>query len=233
MATLTTKLGLSKPDTTDQVLVSVLNANMDSLDSVAGQVYVCTSSTRPSGSNLWDGRVIFETDTGELRVYVSGTTTWELVGIKDLGETAYRGVDNYYARQTTPITGIGTSHVAVFTATNFVWKAGRAYRVSLETNFSPTSGSPTEVEIRIQNAAMTVTYKNWGWHTIHSSLLRSQTGFMYLGRNSSTDLTQTILASAKCNTGVVQMYANTTGNSCEFAIEDVGPVSNYTGIYTL
>ena len=42
-----------------------------------GNVYVCTYATRPTGASLYEGRVIFETDTNTLAVYVDGA--WQQI----------------------------------------------------------------------------------------------------------------------------------------------------------
>lgn len=73
MATTTSKLALTKPDTSDLVDIAVLNQNSDKLDAAAGAT-VCTSATRPSSP--YNGQVIYETDTNAGYVYRSSTTSW-------------------------------------------------------------------------------------------------------------------------------------------------------------
>lgn len=63
MPTFTTRLGLIKPSGGEAVDVDQLNANSDRLDDFAG-AKICTSTTRPTGSDRFVGVVIFETDTG-------------------------------------------------------------------------------------------------------------------------------------------------------------------------
>jgi hypothetical protein len=69
MGTLTTKLKLFKPATTDVVdVVADLNNNYDIVDSAVGDK-ICTSSTRPSGGSLYAGLAIYETDTHQAMVW--------------------------------------------------------------------------------------------------------------------------------------------------------------------
>lgn len=80
MATTTTKLGLRKPDpnpsTGDFINVTTdINNSMDTLDSAVG-VFICTSGTRPTGSQRWDGRDIFETDTRRRYMWSASVNDW-------------------------------------------------------------------------------------------------------------------------------------------------------------
>lgn len=77
-STLTARLGLVKPTpgTTEPVnLATQINANYDKIDAAAGFL-ICTSSTRPTGADRWDGRGIKETDTGKCYVWHAATSTW-------------------------------------------------------------------------------------------------------------------------------------------------------------
>lgn len=74
MATTTSKLALSKPDTTDAVDIAVLNANSDKLDSAVG-MFICTSTTRPS--TPFNGQTIYETDTKNQRIWITATSSWD------------------------------------------------------------------------------------------------------------------------------------------------------------
>lgn len=76
MATTTTRLGLTKPATTDLVDISVLNTNFDKTDAAAGST-VCTSGTRPS--TPYSGQVIYETDTKLSYVWNSSTSAWVIL----------------------------------------------------------------------------------------------------------------------------------------------------------
>lgn len=78
----TTRLGLRKPNGSDIVdRVNDLNNNWDLIDSKIGRV-ICTSSTRPTGSNLYAGLPIYETDTKNFLTYDG--STWQ-------NELAYNG----------------------------------------------------------------------------------------------------------------------------------------------
>jgi hypothetical protein len=73
LATSTTRLALTKPDTTDLVDISVLNTNFNKIDSAAG-AFVCTSTTRPA--TPYSGQIIYETDTDQSFVWDSATSSW-------------------------------------------------------------------------------------------------------------------------------------------------------------
>jgi len=75
MATNTTRLGLIKPDLTDNVDIDEINSNMDDIDGAVGAAVV-TSTTRPAVP--FDGQLIYETDTGLSLVWDG--TSWESAG---------------------------------------------------------------------------------------------------------------------------------------------------------
>lgn len=62
MSTTTPRIGLTKPDGSDQFSRAILNANSDKLDSQPG-LWVCTSTTRPAWTTAQKGQCISETDT--------------------------------------------------------------------------------------------------------------------------------------------------------------------------
>lgn len=105
MATQTTRLLLRKPDpnptTGDLVnVVTDINDSMDKLDAAVGHL-ICTSGTRPTGTDRWDGRQIYETDTRRNYMWSAALTTWlpMLIG---------RGTDGpYLLGQSTDTTGQG------------------------------------------------------------------------------------------------------------------------------
>jgi len=75
MASLTSRLKLRKPATTDTVNVDTdLSANFDAID-LAANFQVCTSGTRPSAP--YTGLSIFETDTSKILVY--NGTSWVVI----------------------------------------------------------------------------------------------------------------------------------------------------------
>ena len=77
MATTTTRLGLTKPDYSDNVDIDDINDNMDDLDAVVGAKPV-TSSTRPASP--YDGQFIYETDTQAAYVRDNSIPDWVAVG---------------------------------------------------------------------------------------------------------------------------------------------------------
>ena len=80
MATQTTRLLLRKPDpdpaTGDFVNAATdINQNADKIDAAIG-VTICTSGTRPTGTDRWDGREIYETDTRRNYMWSAALATW-------------------------------------------------------------------------------------------------------------------------------------------------------------
>jgi hypothetical protein len=76
----TTRLLLRKPDpnpsTGDLInVVTDINDSMDKIDATIGTT-VCTSGTRPTGTDRWDGRQIYETDTRRTYVWANALTAW-------------------------------------------------------------------------------------------------------------------------------------------------------------
>lgn len=82
--TTTTKLLLVKPTpgTNEDVNRATMNGDYDKIDDAVG-AKICTSSTRPTGSDAWVGRIIRETDTGFMYVCVvagsPGPATWRQI----------------------------------------------------------------------------------------------------------------------------------------------------------
>jgi hypothetical protein len=118
--TFTSRLGLRKPDpdpsTGDFITVTTdINASMDKIDAAVGKT-ICTSGTRPTGSDRWDGREIYETDTRRSYMWSAAVTNWLplLIG---------RGTDGpYLLGQSTDTNGEGIN-VRGSAASADVWRA--------------------------------------------------------------------------------------------------------------
>lgn len=81
----TSRLHLSKPESTDDVNVSVLSDNFQTIDDNIN-VTVCTSSTRPS--QPFNGQQILESNTGLMYVYDQTLADWrQTSGITVNGQT--------------------------------------------------------------------------------------------------------------------------------------------------
>lgn len=77
MATTGVRTGLIKPDPSEDVDISIINANMDRIDASLGCVY-CTSTTRPSAGAVFDGLLIKERDTGLKYIWNSQSSAWDV-----------------------------------------------------------------------------------------------------------------------------------------------------------
>lgn len=90
MGTLTSRLKLNKADRLETVnVVTAINNNYDILDAQVG-TFVCTSTTRPGTSSRYEGQLIFESDTGLVRVW--NGTKWVIVS-GSLVYSAYKADD--------------------------------------------------------------------------------------------------------------------------------------------
>lgn len=91
MATLTPRLALRKPDGTDLVnVLTDISENCDDLDANPG-VFIGTAAQRAAlaGSQLWDGRHAFETDTKLKYVYNVTLAAWIPDGIVGVPITTF------------------------------------------------------------------------------------------------------------------------------------------------
>lgn len=160
MATQTSK-GLIKPTDAEAQDIAVLNANSDRLNSFAMGTYVCTSTTRPTGANLWQGQLIFETDTGS--VYIWDGTTWNTVAadtgwvtitvasgftasppiqVRKLNnnQVVYRGrlnrtAGNFLVGNSYAFTAVGAVPAAFYTSASFTYNTFMAFDGAGNTGF--------------------------------------------------------------------------------------------------
>lgn len=153
MPAFTSRLNLYKPGggssgliLPDEVLdVDRLNNNFDAIDAAVG-ARVVTSGTRPASP--YNGQAIYESDTGNIRVWNSGTSRWELpspsVSVADftalaaLSTAVFRTGDVVYVVEgNVEMRRVGSSWVQVNTAVfadaatrdTAYAKASAAYRV--------------------------------------------------------------------------------------------------------
>jgi hypothetical protein len=88
MSTSTTRLALQKDLGPENYSVTVVNANLDKIDAAIGATK-CTSATRP-GSSLFDGRLIYETDTDALVVYNITGPAWHYLTMCNVADATAR-----------------------------------------------------------------------------------------------------------------------------------------------
>lgn len=97
MATNTSRLSLTKPSSSENAEVSVLNSNFDTIDQNAG-ARICTSTTRPSQPFI--GQIIFETDVAALR-------WWDGTNWRTLTPFSVRGNSQGYTAVLNTYTALG------------------------------------------------------------------------------------------------------------------------------
>lgn len=134
----TTRLALVKPDpnpaTGDFVDITTLNANADKMDAAAG-AFPCTAATRPIAPNLWDGRLIRETDTRRVLVWNATQAVWDPVNGPFLCSSGTRPASpftNMMIRET------DTRRVYIWNATQNTWDR-------IATGFPATSSTGAQV----------------------------------------------------------------------------------------
>lgn len=107
MSTNTAKMQLVKPAGTENVDISILNANSDLVDLLLPSKVV-TASTRPAG---YDGQLIKETDTKKLLMYDAASSSWRPFGFADVLQGYKNAIRNgnftVWQRGTGPFTATG------------------------------------------------------------------------------------------------------------------------------
>lgn len=190
--TFTTRLLLRKPDpdpsTGDFInVVTDINNSMDKLDAVVGAT-VCTSGTRPTGADRWDGRQIYETDTRRTYMWSAALTAWlpMLIG---------RGTDGPYLLGQSTDTGGEGFNVRGSVAGAEMWRS----RVTTDAN-------PRYVFTA--NGAMA-----WGPGNVAADLTfgRTSAGVATLGGNLSITGNTTITGSATVG-GVPAVFGDKTAS---------------------
>lgn len=92
MAWYTPRINLVQPAWGEDVSVDQLNQNFEKIDTYGAGPTVCTSTSRPNAP--YNGQMILETDTGCLRVYVSGLAhPWRYAGGRQSFAKYRRDVD--------------------------------------------------------------------------------------------------------------------------------------------
>jgi hypothetical protein len=143
MSTTTPRLGLLKPAGTEAVnQITQINDNYDKVDTNVGAV-VCTSSTRPGSP--YQGQVIYETNTGLVRVY--NGSVWKAISrpnknawIKIAGGEI-DGVSNF---------DIDVTQGGKFSASEF-----ECYKITMR---GSCSGGPGVVGLRINDNSASTDY---------------------------------------------------------------------------
>jgi hypothetical protein len=154
--TTTPRLFLNEPVIGDNVdVVLTLRHQFSRLDDVA-DAFVCTSLTRPSAL-LFDGQLIYETDTANVMRYDSGTTSWKLFshGRNPLGRMAF-------VSSTAASSGSvsGTQELGPYLTVSFNGKKNRVYQFHWVALLDHQTGSNTSsrwIVIRADNGHGTVT----------------------------------------------------------------------------
>lgn len=126
----------------------------------------------------------------------------------------------------------GTSETVVHTLPNFVFKAGRAYKVTYYGGWNDVSGAPTRVNPRLRRTSVSGTlWADWGWREVlaASTAIYGDGDVTYLRRNASSDLVATVVLTALVDAGTAQHYASATFRRV-LVIEDVGAAADFATI---
>lgn len=204
MSTLTSRLGLTKPDpnptTGDFVDVAVLNTDFDKIDAAISAT-VATSATRPS--TPFDGQIIRETDTRRIMVRNATQGAWDPVSGCFICTSATRPTqvyDGMLIRET------DTRRVLVWNATQGAWDvvsdpgAWTAYTPTwTAATTNPTLGNGTvvgrsrtigktmELWIKLTWGSTTSAASTGGWRfTIPAAVQPDQLMGVYVDDNSAS-----------------------------------------------
>lgn len=173
------------------------------------RVHVCTSSTRPSSPSA--GRVIYETDTGYILVYVGATSTWQppwSVAWGSVGKAQATAVQG----SITTVTDI-TSLSVTFTAV-----ANRLYRTSV-TIPSRNSAAANQNIFSITDSVPT-TLSSGGSLVSAAANTTEQVNFFLYETGLTGSITRKVRGQATAGTAAVQ--ASST-NPAQIIVEDIGP----------
>jgi hypothetical protein len=147
VASNTARLGLRKPDYTDpEFVVSDVNNNWDKIDN-AINANVFTSSTRPLGPH--EGRLIYETDTKLLAIFLSGD--WSYIG----GNGFSRGKKAVITSDVDSATTTNGVEIGPYMSLTFTSELARRYWIETVycINFSGGSGAGISGTPRVRWAA--------------------------------------------------------------------------------
>lgn len=204
MSTLTTRLGLTKPDpnptTGDFVDVAVLNTDFDKIDAAVSAT-VATSATRPA--TPFDGQLVRETDTRRVIVRNATQSVWDPVSGTFSCTSGTRPGTPYEGML---IRETDTRRVLVWNATNSAWDvvtdpgAWTAYTPSwTAATTNPTLGNGTiagrsrtigktmELWIRLVWGSTTSSTGSGGWRfTIPAAVQPDQLMSVYVDDNSAS-----------------------------------------------
>lgn len=132
--TTTPRLGLYLPPDENVDVTNHLSNQLQAIDN-AFDAFVCTSTTHPSSGNF-DGRLIYETDTGNLSYWDSGSSSWIVYsnGRKPLGRLGYITTSS----ASSSLAGVG--EIGPYLAITFTAKKNREYVIHYSGTTDHVSG---------------------------------------------------------------------------------------------
>lgn len=200
MATNTSRVALRKPATSDNVdVVQDLNNNYDKIDLHLG-TFICTSSTRPTGTDRFTGRVILETDT--LQRLIWDGSAWQYL------DGWFQGTWSTSITGTTSGTGaVGNGTVSANYVRNGAWvDFWFRYTLGSTSSFASVVGS-IQFNLPVATTMAAGTAIGYGEITDSSSADRFVTVIMVEDANNIS-MTISRAASAKVNNSNPWSWAN-------------------------
>ena len=179
--------------------------------------FICTSSTRPTGSQLTDGLTIYETDTNETLTYYATPAVWRRPWRQPWGYITS-------ASTTTATTVSATANTLTDMGPTVTWTAvaNRTYKVSVLIGTAQTTNQ-TLLTTQFANSANTKLADLAATH-IGGLLSISQSGFFI-----ATGLTagsQTVKIRASANTASSGVVFQNGSFPSVMTVEDIGPNGN-------
>lgn len=144
MSTLTSRLSLIKPATTELYDIGIFNSNADIVDRIGG-ITICTSVTRPSSP--FSGMTIYESDTGKILVWVPGSPgSWNVItpGNASFVCTSTTRPASPYQGQMIYETNTGLQYIWVTSAWVTMTNGLRGGKTYISANATLASGTTTE-----------------------------------------------------------------------------------------
>lgn len=220
--TLPNHAGISTNVNAPPVAATEWNAVINTLNALtvtSSIVTVCTSSTRPT-SGLATGRLIFETDTGQLAEYNGSGWTYPTVpGVSTAWQRKASGISTVIATTV-------TAEVLVTSAT-FTAVSGRRYRVDVSGSFNGPTGSALAFRCRWAVGA-SVTTSGADFYEVQalpvSGLSETSSGFTEVAPGTFTagQVTVGAFAIQLATGGGTTKYGNGTLQPTVISITDVG-----------
>lgn len=182
-----------------------------------GRVTVCTTATRPTGTRRYEGKVVFESDTGKLMVYHSGE--WGPVSAGGYVSATSATSTSWSTTSTTESALTATAGSAPLI--NIALSTNRRYKLCFNARFATTVANDTMIARFYENGTQR---KGGTLHlpvTTHAATMHHEWVFVPA---SSSAVNYEVRAARQSGSGTISMAASAS-SPADFWIEDLGWVT--------